>query len=57
MHALSLCEYRPRYPEATRRFVAGCQSVNGGFSRVPDALPDLKMTYYALAILSDSVEG
>ena len=46
-----------RYKADALRFVYACQSTNGGFSRVPDALPDIEMTSRALRILALAEPG
>lgn len=44
-----------RYPNEILRFVFGCQTGNGGFSRVPVALPNIELTHQALEILATIV--
>ena len=41
-----------KYPADALAFALACQTSNGGFSRVPDALPDIEMTRRALQIVA-----
>lgn len=41
-----------RYANAIRKFAVRCQADNGGFARVPGALPGLRDTHRALAVLT-----
>lgn len=40
-----------RYAEPVLNFILASQADNGGFARVPDALPDLEYTYRAIATI------
>lgn len=40
-----------RYPAAVLNFILASQADNGGFARVPQALPDLEYTYRTVAML------
>lgn len=41
-----------RYHRDALEFAAACQSRGGGFSRMPDSLPDIETTHRALSILA-----
>ena len=41
-----------RHPSLALSLVVACQTSNGGFSRAPVALPDLKLTHRAIQIVS-----
>jgi hypothetical protein len=40
------------YPRDTLAFVLACQTAKGGFSRAPNALPDVELTHRALQIMA-----
>ena len=51
LRALAFLKARPRNPPLAFRFLAGCQTVTGGFSRASRAAPFLDTTWHALAAL------
>lgn len=48
----ALLRRRVRYPTDCLRFALACQTAKGGFSRAPDALPDIELTHRALEIMA-----
>jgi len=51
LRALAFLKTEPRNPALAFRFLAGCQTVSGGFSRSSRAAPFLDTTWHALAAL------
>ncbi len=51
LEVLARCGASPRYAGAARRFVAACQTPQGGFARVPGALTRLEDTWLGLRAL------
>jgi hypothetical protein len=52
LYTLRLFAAHPQYPAVVNNLVTSCQCANGGFARVPGALPRLHDTCRALAVLT-----